>query len=222
VFRTAAIFIALLLSNQANAQDCPSFYRFVDFGLEGNDGRIYRGGTTFRAESFDGQSLILKSQTKCRAVREISKDGHGNPIPVVSSVDYDPSVMDVRLDKLNISIVDSTDTIAKESAKSHQDRVARPDAKLTRGSNFLCVTLRAKDGLSCQLVSPYSGNRPLYVYCDVAKCTMPVLAIDSQLAASAGWPSDDISTDNPSSAGIKISKKVFKIHDFLKPLSAAL
>ena len=46
------IIVALLLAvaaQQASAADCPPFYRFVDFGVEGPDGVLRRGGTIFRA-----------------------------------------------------------------------------------------------------------------------------------------------------------------------------
>jgi len=36
----------------SNAQTCPDYYRFVDFGLEDDSGVMYRGGTLLRAEGF--------------------------------------------------------------------------------------------------------------------------------------------------------------------------
>ena len=57
MLRVIASVLFILFASQANAQSCPDYYRFVDFGLKGNDGVIYRGGPTFRAENLSGELL---------------------------------------------------------------------------------------------------------------------------------------------------------------------
>lgn len=220
--RAVTFIMFVFCYSQASAQNCPDFYRFVDFGLEGNDSKIYRGGINIRAESFDGHPLLIPEKTKCRVLREISKDGHGNPIPVVTSVNYNPARMDFEVQELKVSYVSDTAVPAKENANAHQKRIKSSGSKTTKGSDFLCVSFEGQHDLSCQLVSPYSGNTPLVVHCDTTKCTLPVLAIDKRLQASAVWTIEKALLDKPDAAGKKISNMIQKIHNFLKPLSAAL
>ena len=222
MIRITAAIIFILFVNQANAQTCPDFYRFVDFGLKGNDGVIYRGGPTFRAESFSGELILLEKQTKCLKVPEVSKDGHGNPIPVVTSINYDPAKTGIDLNQLRLSIVDDTENAANENASIHQARLAKPNSiASTQGSNFLCASTKDTNQLSCQLVSPYAGNVSLVVYCDALECRMPVLAINKEIQISAVWESSEGFINTPENTGLVISNKVQKIKDFLTPLSAS-
>ncbi len=220
--RCALTLLLVLLTGQAFAETCPDFYRFVDFGLEGNDGVIYRGGTTLRAESFEGEPLLITAQTKCISVPEVAKDGHGNPIPVVKSINYLPEITGLDLNEFRVSAVDDTELAANENAKGHKDALELPDTTSTRSSSFLCANSKAQGTFSCQLVSPYPGNIPLVVYCDAAQCEMPVLAVNQQLQVSASWTVPIDFSGNPEAAGTVIQKKVQQIHDFLKPLSSAL
>ena len=222
MYRCIITFLFVFLSGQAYAETCPDFYRFVDFGLEGNDGVIYRGGTTLRAESFEGEPLLITAQTKCISVPEVAKDGHGNPIPVVKSINYLPEITGLDLNEIRVSSVDDTKLAATENAKSHVATLERPDTTSTRSSNFLCANSNANNTVSCQLVSPYPGNIALVVYCDNSQCVMPVLAVNQHLLVSARWNSSSDVLSEPETAGNMILEKVQKIHDFLKPLSAAL
>lgn len=214
--------LVTFFASQANAHSCPDFYRFVDFGLTGNDGLTYRGGPTFRAENFNGELLLLEDRTICQDVIEVAKDGHGNPIPVVTSVDYNPEKTGIELQRLRISLVDDTKQTAEKNAEIHQSRLAKPASIVsTRGSNFLCVNDKETNHLSCQLVSPYSGNVSLVIYCDTQECRMPVLAMSERMLINAVWKSSDSFLSNPEIAGQEISETVQKIHDFLTPLSAS-
>ena len=222
MLRAFAFICFILFASQASAQNCPDFYRFVDFGLKDKSGKIYRGGTVFRAENFDGEDLLLTDNTDCISVQEISKDGHGNPIPVVKSIAYNPQKANISLEEFNILAVDDTKTTAEKNASDHIAILERNDTTTTQGENFLCAMTAKKDNLSCQLVSPYSGNIPLVIYCNTTQCKMPILAINKQLQASASWKIKQEFFNNPKIVATKMANKVQQIHDFLKPLSAAL
>ena len=220
ILRAIASVVFILCASHANAQTCPDFYRFVDFGTEANDCVTYRGGLVLRAEGFDGSELLLTDQTKCTSVPEVAKDGHGNPIPVVQSINYKPQVTSIDLEELRVSKTNDTQALAEENASLHQSRIKKPDVNLTRGSDFLCV--RLENEFSCQQFSPYPGNIPLVIYCDKDQCRMPILAINEKIMASASWKFEEALLETPASANAKITKKVQQIHDFLKPLSADL
>ena len=220
ILRAIASLVFILCASQANAQTCPDFYRFIDFGTKANDGVTYRGGLVLRAEGFDGKELLLTDQTKCTSVPEVAKDGHGNPIPVVQSINYKPQVTGIDIKELRVSKTDDTEALAKENASLHQERIKKSDIKLARGSDFLCA--RLEEEFSCQQFSPYPGNIPLVIYCNTNQCTMPVLAINEKIMVSASWTFNKALMDKPESANTEISKKIQQIHDFLKPLSADL
>ena len=218
----ATLVVIFLAASQSSAENCPAFFRFVDFGLQGTDGTIYRGGPTLRAEGLNGQPLLLRERTTCLNVREIAKDGHGNPIPVVTSISYDPDTTEIDLNELRVVSVDDTNDAATQNAHLHRARVSAADTELTRGPNFLCARPNGSQTLSCQLESPYPGNIALVIYCDTLECRMPVLAISDKLHVSAVWPTDAAFLDTPNTAGTELSDKVQKIRDFLVPLSASL
>jgi len=218
----ATLVLILLFASQSSAEICPAFFRFVDFGLQGTDGTIYRGGPTLRAEGLNGQPLLLRERTTCLNVREIAKDGHGNPIPVVTSINYDPETTDIGLNELRVVSVDDTGHVAEQNAHLHRIRVSAADTELTRGPNFLCARPAGSQTLSCQLESPYPGNIALVIYCDAVACRMPIMAISDKLHVSAVWPTDAAFLENPNAAGADMSDKVRKIRDFLVPLSASL
>lgn len=220
------IFISLVpvlgLATPSNAQSCPDYYRFVDFGLEDKNGVMYRGGTLLRAEGFAAEALLLENLTKCREVRDLAKDGHGNPIPVVESINYIPEIVGTELNELRLSRIKDTRAAANNNAETHLANVQNADNVTTKGDNFVCVKPKSANMISCQLVSPYAGNISLVVYCDVNRCNMPVLAINEELIINASWNSNDALLKNPQEAGSQSAAKVQQIHDFLKPLSATL
>lgn len=222
-----ASIILILFASQANAKEasvknCPDFYRFIDFGIVGNDAEIYRGGPVFRAEGFNGQPLLLTQQTQCLTVHEVSKDGHGNPIPVVTSINYNPEKTDIELRELRVAISDDTELAANNNAELHEERLEQGKIRLTRGSSFLCASTNEQQELSCQMVSPYAGNVPLVIYCDTSKCTMPVLVINQKILASASWDFKQTLLNTPELASVKLSNKVQQIHDFLESISSGL
>lgn len=60
--KTIAFLIFLLSAGHAAAQGCPEQYRFVDFGLEGRDMVIRRGGRSF--------VLLMQAGQICRCPRK--------------------------------------------------------------------------------------------------------------------------------------------------------
>ena len=215
----AAVF-AILFASHASAQDCPRFYRFVDFGIEGDDGVIYRGGPAFRVEGFDGHLLVHSSGTQCLGVRDVLTDGHGNPIPVVASIDYDPARTGADLMALRVAQDDDLRTAADENAAAHRATLEQVGAVVTRSESSLCVRPEGLVDTSCQVVSPYPGDTPLLVYCDAVICRMAVMALVDDIFAAAEWASGPSFTG--AMAGFEIAKRVKAIHDFLTPLSASL
>lgn len=222
MLKPIATLFFVLFAGQASAQNCPDFYRFVDFGIESNDGIMHRGGPVFRAEGFDGQLLLLEPRTECLPVRDVSKDGHGNPIPVVTSIDYDPAKTSVVLTGLRVAAVETAQETANNNAKAHRARLERAGAKLTRGDSFLCVDHADEAAVSCQLVSPYPGNAALVVYCDGKLCTMPSMVVDEKIVIAANWASEPSFLALEAQIGPAILEKIGEIRDFINPLSASL
>lgn len=217
------IFTSLLLmlfGTQASAQDCPDFFRFVDFGLEAPDGTIHRGGATYRAEGFDGQALVIRELTICRDVRELAVDGRGNPIPVVTSINYSPEKTGIDLTELRLAAVDDIASETERNASGYRARLDQPDVVTTQGSDHLCASLKRADTFSCQLVSPFGGNLPLVVHCTPSECRLPVLAVKQNIAAAASWRPSEAAMKDPEAWASEIVERVQQLHDFLAPLSS--
>lgn len=200
---------------QAQAQNCPDFYRFVDFGQIGEDGITYRGGTILRAESLTGTSLLMNAKTACVSVTTRAADGHGNPIPVVTSVSYDPFKTDLPISSLRVMRSSDIAAAATANAASHHARLNEGDITQVQGANFLCASDGNGRQVSCQLVSPFAGDHPLVVYCDLSECRMPVMAMTEHLSISATWPSSAIDL---SAQGLANATRIMEIHDFLAEL----
>jgi hypothetical protein len=213
-------FLLLGFNIHASAGDCPGFFRFVDFGLTAPDGSVNRGGPTYRAEGFDGQALLIRDLTVCRAVRDLAVDGRGNPIPVVTSTSYNPEKTGIDLEDLRLVAVDDAASETERNAAGHRARLERPDAVITQGSNHLCASLGASGTTSCQLVSPFGGNDALVVYCDAGACRMPALAVREQIIAAASWRPSPAALSDPEVLASEIAGRVRQIHDFLAPLSS--
>lgn len=221
----ARIFLCIclcLMASAAQAQNCPDFFRFVDFGLEGKDGAVYRGGTTLRAESFEGEPMLLADTSTCLPISDVAKDGHGNPIPIVSQIFYDPRALNEELIELSVFVPDDIETAIADNAATHKTNLANTDAQITRGTNFICASRAAQPGFTCQIVSPYGVNLDLVIHCGAQQCVMPVLAATDRLAVSARWAVDPASLADIAATASNLIGKIRQIHDFLKPLSAAL
>lgn len=210
--------IALFLASPASADTCPPFFRFVDFGLIDNSGALLRGGPLLRGESFEGATLIALKQTKCKAVRDLARDGHGNPIPVVSDVIYDVKKVSVELTRLRVSVVEDARIVANKNAGLHRERLGRFET--VQSQNALCAIATEARELSCQVTSPFKTPAPLVVYCDLEFCRMPVLAMDTRIVVSAIWAIDDGFWRDPDAAGAVVFAKIRDIHAFLEPLSS--
>ena len=218
MFRILVISAFATVASQASAQNCPDFFRFVDFGLQDSEGRFLRGGPIFRGESLEGRSLLIRDETQCRAIRDIASDGHGNPIPVVTRIDYDAEKTGINITKLQVSYVEDTRAAADENGKLHHRTLESKRPVI--GPDFLCVV--AQDMTSCQVASPYKGNVDLFIYCDLKQCRMPVLAVASNIQISATWAMDSDIQNEPSQTGAAISRQIHSIHAFLEPLTSGL
>ena len=174
--RLFAILLLAISAGHASAQACPPFFRFVDFGLNASDGKVYRGGTLVRAEGLDGRALLLRPQTRCLAITDIAKDGPGNPIPIVTYVAYDPDLTGRSLNQLNRCAVKDSHMTATNKLENHLDNLSAEGAEITRSADFLCVRTQPEN-ISCQLTSPYPNLAPLVIYCDTLSCEMLALAI---------------------------------------------
>ncbi|MBU2994180.1 hypothetical protein Q4555_07615 [Octadecabacter sp. 1_MG-2023] len=203
------------------AEDCPDFYRFVDFGLQGNDGVLYRGGPLLRAENFAEDRLLLEDQTECLSVWPTLTDGRGNPMPVVSTIAYDPAAIGAGITELKVRTVEGTTAAATQSATSYRRRLEEPDATVTRGDTFVCVATALTPHVACQLVSPYDTDAPLIVYCHDQSCRLPVLAMDDRIFVSARWETDVHYVNDPDAGAASMSEIVQHIYDFMSPLSSS-
>ena len=199
----------------AQAQTCPDFLRFADFGIEQADGSFSRGGVILRGIGADagGDPILKLDETECRDVTDLLKDGRGNPIPVVTHIAYDTAKAGLDLIELSLSYSKDARRDAAENLKAHLANTERDEVILARTS--LCAI--GEEALSCQLVSPYPGNVELVVYCEGATCQMPVLAVAETIYVSASWEMDW--TDGKVDAGERLTEKVQEVHEFLEPMS---
>lgn len=219
MLRAIAAFLFVLFAVPASAQSCPDFFRFVDFGLEGRDGALHRGGVIFRGESLSGRALLFRDRTECLDVARISTDGHGNPIPVASRIEYDPAKLDLELLGLSVDVVEDAIGAAEDNARQHRTRVDTSDSEITRGANFLCARANGTEDFSCQVPSPFPGNVALVIYCNAQACRMPVLAFDERIAIGAEWKPEAAHLSAPESAGTAILQKVEAIHAFFEAMT---
>lgn len=218
----ALLMVCLFMwASTAQAQDCPDFYRFVDFGLNGTDGAVYRGGPTLRAESFEGEPMLVPETSACLALADLAKDGHGNPIPIVTQVFYKPGLLNANIDELSVFSTGDVEAATTSNASAHKAQLAIPDAIITRGTDFVCVSAAQHSAFTCQIVSPFKINLDLVIACDNQHCTMPILAATDALAVSARWKSAAAAKGDTASAAVEMIAKTETIHDFLKPLSSA-
>jgi len=167
----------------APAEECPDFYRFVEFGLEDRDGMLRPGGTVLRGIDGAGAPILLTSATVCRAAEGLRIDGRGNRIPIVAEVAYDPALLTLEVDALLLSVAEDMLALTENAAAAH--RAALASATPVTGAAFLCV-----DGdvaQSCQVASPYGPDYALVVYCDAQTCEMPALGYDGRISVSARW-----------------------------------
>ena len=206
------------LASQAQAQNCPDFFRFVDFGQIGEDGVTYRGGTLLRAESFAGEPMLLAEQTTCVSVSTRAVDGRGNLIPVVTSMFYDPKRTGIGLSSLGVVRSPDIAKAVDANAAKHRERLNRNDAVIERDSAFLCAADVDRDHVTCQLVSPYNNGYDLVVHCYLSECAMPVMAINDHLQVAATWPSVALTDNDLAEHGAAVAEKVTQIHDFLAEL----
>lgn len=214
------VFISLILSNSpASAEGCPDFFRFVDFGLDTPDGAL-RGGPTYRAESFDGHALMIQELTVCNDVRDLASDGHGNPIPIVTSVHYDPDITSLDLKELRLTVLEDIASEAEQNAAEHRAKLESQSAIIMRGPDYLCASLEKPDGISCQFMSPVGGSIALVVYCDPFECRIQVLALNEKVIAVVTWLPSETSLRDHEAATLEMAEKVQQVHDFLAPLSS--
>ncbi|MFK7754278.1 MAG: hypothetical protein AB8B51_17240 [Sedimentitalea sp.] len=213
MYKILAVLLLAVFGAPAAAQTCPEFYRFVDFGLEDRTGVLRRGGAIFRAFDRDGVHLLIPERAVCLSVEDASRDGHGNPIPVVASINVDPEIANLDLLDLRLMTTDGAAQVGDKNARPHREMLTKSDTLTARGDTYLCAHTAQSQMVSCQLVSPYDSNVALVVYCDGQQCQMPVLGRDDTLIASAVWRQN--ATD-PDALGAEIFGKLRGIHGFVE------
>jgi hypothetical protein len=213
MYKVLSLLMFIALAQPASANDCPASYRFVDFGVEGEDGEIRRGGTIFRAFNADGTRILVLEQSICRTVTSVSIDGRALPIPVVSTVSINPSLADLDLTTLELRTANDAFLAANINAVSHRGNIGKPGAVLSRGQDYVCVGFVEVDDISCEFLSPYGNRAALVIYCNTQHCEMPALARDAQLVVSAVWRRD---AAEPDAVAQEIRAKVDRVRDFLE------
>lgn len=208
------LLIVLFSGSVAIAEDCPPYYRFVDFGLEDRSGVLHRGGHLFRVEGFDGAPMLIRNRTKCRAVPQLAVDGHAHPIPVISQFEYDPALSLPDLRYLRLTANKDVRALAEENAERHRASLRQTEVSTLRSETFLCASFG--EDLSCQLQSPYPGNVPLVVYCNAMLCKMPVLGFNAGIFISASWQRRPDAVTDPMATGVRAQKTIQDIQSFLE------
>ena len=197
------VLVAVLLVGLAGpvwAQGCPPSYRFVDFGVEGRDGILRRGGVIFRAFDAAGQRLLLGARSLCRDVAEVAVDGRGLPIPVVARVEVDTQVAGLALELLRLSAERDPVAAVEAHAARHRDALDQGAGEVTRGADFLCLEAVAGRDLSCQLLPVDGAGAAPVIYCDPLRCDMPGMVYGGALQVGAVWargagPPDAVARD---------------------------
>jgi hypothetical protein len=212
MLRSLFLFLFVVFGAQAYANECPEKYRFVDFGVVGNDGVLRRGGTILRAFDENNTHLLVPSLTICLPVERLAKDGRSLPVPVAASVVFNLEVVKIGVTSLSVHTVQDAEADAVANATRHESVLAQPGTQTLRGENFLCASAAGRDDVSCQLVSPYEGDAPLVVYCSAQQCAMPVLGVNARLTGSATWPRNSVELD---AVGHDVSTMVTRVFDFL-------
>ncbi len=216
-FQILLAFLALWgLSGPAQAGTCPDFYRFVDFGQIDASGRVVKGGPVFRVENLDGAPMLIRDRTMCLPITDLFEDGHANPIPVVSRFDYDPDKTSLDAKLLSLSATDDAVGAAGTAGNAHRKLVERPEIQTAQGPDFLCALAPADHSISCQVLSPYRADDPLFVTCRASECHMPALAFDARISVAARWQSPLADGSDPGAIGRSVSDMVRRIHDFLE------
>lgn len=191
------------------ADTCPDYFRFVDFGQKDVDG-LARGGALIRIESLNGRPLLKRPETACSDAQFLASDGHGNPIPVVTSVTFDPQKLPFSATAFSLRRVEDAISMAEDSATPHRNRLALSTTLTAQGENHLCAG--TAEAVSCQVVSPYVPQAPLVVQCQDATCEMSSLLFNGHIVASAEWRMfpNDLET-----IGREVARKVQEITEFL-------
>lgn len=202
--------LALVIGQAAHSGECPDFFRFVDFGQQDVNG-LARGGTLIRIESLDGRPLLKRAETACSPAQFLASDGHGNPIPVVTAVTFDPEKLPFEVTAFGIQRAEDAFALAEESAEAHRAALAQSTIPTTQGTRHLCAG--TSDALSCQLVPPFVQDAPLVVYCSGGGCEMPVLAFNDHIVVTATW---GLAADTLDAAGDEIARKLEDFTVFLE------
>ncbi|RED12825.1 hypothetical protein [Pontivivens insulae] len=217
MFRRLGLIAVFLAPLRAQAEPCPDFYRFVDFGLPDAEGALHRGGPVVRAEGFAGETLLEAAATECVTVSPLSRDGHGNPMPVVSRIGFRVARLDSVFDSLSVFVAQDSLRFAQEAAMPHRAAVAGHDAAIFRGADILCVD--QTNGLSCQIASPFDAAGPVVAYCEASACHLPAMALNDRILVEARWPATD--------EGVEALAEMIRAQDqaidaFLTPISSGL
>jgi hypothetical protein len=213
MLKITTILVLSALASPVQAEDCPEFYRFVDFGRADGDGVLRRGGPTFRGFVTEGVSILKQDETVCLNAGETSTDGRKLSIPIVAQINVDPDLAGLNLLMFAIRSVEDASVTATDNASAHRENLAQADTITTKGDSYLCASGQSPKDLSCQVISPYKDNTDLVVYCDGQSCTMPVMAYGTRLGVSASWTRTVTAPDATANEIIRI---VQSLHDFFK------
>lgn len=209
------VIVLFLLPIRSEAAPCPDYYRFVEFGQPDRSGALQTGGPIFRVE-LDGRHLIDQAKTQCLDIGPVRRDGHAQPIPVVSRFDYRPDLVSDTLTGLSVIRTDAD--VARRvdtNAQAHRRVIASGAMEITTGPDYKCASLA--DTMSCEVINPYHSVLSLVAYCDVTRCTTEAIALDDTLMLSASWARTTAELASIEAAGPAIAAQVAAIQQFLTP-----
>jgi hypothetical protein len=207
-------------SGQAQAQNCPEYFRFVDFGVSRADGSIHPGGPTFKVKR-DGKPLFESGSVACRDIVPVFTDGHNQPIPLVTTFSYAPSLVASNMTSLSLTRTPNTSaTDALVVVQRHRTIRNEADAAIINGADFLCASGAPSSAqtISCEVVNPFEATLSFIVSCDGATCAMSAMAIDDAVHISANW--SNTAPVSAKTTGEVASEMAAKIHAFIKDKSA--
>jgi hypothetical protein len=167
--------------------------------------------------TLDGQSLLAKTPSCHRFSSEAAPlvDDVGDPIPLVATIAYSPTVIASILDKFGVTRVAGQ---AGQLTAMNEPMVAAarsdPTIDRTTGSGFVCYSRAYSSFPSaiCEVNNPFDVTKPVYMTCDDGECDIIGIFISSDLIASTSWNGDYAS---PTAIGLNAVEVISDLHLFL-------
>lgn len=202
----------------ALAAPCPDGIMAVDFGRL-VDGGLAPGGPQFAIA--DEETTFLQRPPSCQRFSKDAApllDKAGQPMPLVATLAYDPALIASDIESFGITRVSrQTEALAALNAPMRQALQNDPNVEQTNGAGFACYSLAYPTfpALVCDLDNPFESGTPIHMSCEESRCTIILIPMSADMAASADWRKGSTGYSTPHAAGRAGASIVSEIHHFL-------